>query len=119
MITVDAPESLQHIPVVDRHGEHWETDNAEMYNILATWTAGGNGETYVDSSQQQRDGGGAWLTLHARFDSLDARELAQETIRIAHFHSPTPRFTLEDYATFLIEPATRWRETTIPRETTG
>ena len=68
---------------------------------MATWTAGGNAETYVDSFQQQRDGRGAWLNLHARFDGLDAREniarLARDTIRNAHFHSPTPRFTLEDY----------------------
>ena len=59
---------------MDRHHEHWETDNAEMDKILTTWTAGGNGEIYVDSFQQQRDGGSAWLTLHAHFNSLDACE---------------------------------------------
>ena len=41
------------------------------------------------------------MNLHARFDGLDAREnivrLAREMICNAHFHSPTPRFTLEDY----------------------
>ena len=62
---------------------------------------GGNAETYVDSFQQQQDGQGAWLHLHARFDGLDAWEykarLARETIRNAHFHSPMPTFTLEDY----------------------
>ena len=56
---------------------------------------------YVDSFQQQRDGRGAWLNLQARFDGLDVLEniarLVRETIRNAHFHSPTPRFTLEDY----------------------
>ena len=100
-IADDAPELLQRIATMECHGEHWEADNIEMYNILAIWTAGGNAKTYVDSFQQQRDGRGAWLNLHACFDGLDAREnitrLAWETIRNAHFHSPTPRFTLEDY----------------------
>ena len=100
-IADDAPELLQRVATMERHGEHWDADNVEIYNILATWTAGGNAETYIDSFQQQRDGRGAWLNLHAHFDGLDVREniarLARETIRNAHFHSPTPRFTLEDY----------------------
>ena len=91
-IADDAPELLQRVATMERHGEHWEADNVEIYNILAIWTAGDNAETYVDSFQQQRDGQGAWLNLHARFDGLDAREniarLARETIRNAHFHHP-------------------------------
>ena len=83
-IADDAPELLQRVATMECHGEHWEADNVEMYNILAIWTAGGNAETYVDSFRQQCDGRGAWLNLHACFDSLDAREniarLARETI---------------------------------------
>ena len=52
-IADDAPELLQHIAAMERHGEHWEADNVEIYNILAIWTAGGNAEMYVDSFQQQ------------------------------------------------------------------
>ena len=100
-ITDDAPELLQCVATMERHGEPWEADNVEIYIILVIGTAGGNAETYVDSFQQQHDGRGAWLNLHARFDGLDAREniarLARETIRNTHFHSPMPRFTLEDY----------------------
>ena len=57
-IADDAPELLQCVATMERHGKHWEADNVEMYNILAIWTAGGNAKTYVDSFQQQRDGWG-------------------------------------------------------------
>ena len=50
LLADDAPELLQRIATMERHGEHWEADNVEIYNILAIWTAGGNGKTYVDSS---------------------------------------------------------------------
>ena len=52
----DAPELLQRVATMEQHGEHWEADNIEIYNILAIWAVGGNAETYVDSSQHQRDG---------------------------------------------------------------
>ena len=52
-IADDAPELLQCVATMERHGEHWEADNVEIYNILAIWTVGGNAETYVDSFQQQ------------------------------------------------------------------
>ena len=70
-IADNAPELLQCVTTMEQHGEHWEADNIEIYNILAIWTTGGNAETYVDSFQQQCDGRGAWLSLHARFDGLE------------------------------------------------
>ena len=70
-ITDNAPELLQCVTTMEQHGEHWEADNLEIYNILSIWTTGGNAETYVDSFQQQCDGRGAWLSLHARFDGLE------------------------------------------------
>ncbi len=51
---------IQNAPL---HGNVFNSDNYDLFQILTTWTSGGTAESYVDHFKRDSNGRHAWLRL--------------------------------------------------------